>query len=345
MGHVIRGMGYYREGAPVDVAECDSLVGELPGDPTVSSRLRDLVDRALGDPADGAFLWLGLFQPTKAELALVGDLFGLPPLQIEDAGNSRQRAKAEIAKGSAFVIFKVLQYYEATSDVETGQISVFLGPNYVVTVRYGAVGDLRGVRTRLATEHDLLAEGPVSVLYGVLDAVVDGYLTVADEIGRDIEAIEEDVFAPRRKDNAESIYRLKRENLEMRRAITPLVPTAHELVRRTVMEIPESMQPYFHDIGDHLLRVHDQTDSYDNLLLTMLMASTARQDLQQNQDMRKISAWVAIAAVPTMIAGIYGMNFESMPELSWAIGYPMILLLMLTACGLMFRAFKRSGWL
>ncbi|MDD2859228.1 MAG: CorA family divalent cation transporter, partial [Candidatus Nanopelagicales bacterium] len=146
-------------------------------------------------------------------------------------------------------------------------------------------------------------------------------------------------------DNADRIYRLKRENIEIRRAVGPLVQVAHDLVEESILWIPEYLRDYFRDIGEHVLRVHDAVEGADNLLMTMLMASTSLQDLQQNKDMRKISAWVAIAAVPTMIAGIYGMNFDNMPELHYEYGYFIVFGVMLTACGLIYRAFRRSGWL
>jgi magnesium transporter len=273
--------------------------------------------------------------------------FDLPHLQVEDAANDAQRPKVEVADDArVFVIAKMLDYVELSSDVQTGQLSVFIGPWYAVTVRYGQIGDLRGIRSRLEGSPDLRAHGPVSVLYSVLDLIVDGYLTVTDEIAQDIEEVETEVFSGSLSNsNANRIYRLKRENVEIRRAISPLVPFAHTWVNESMTWIPTEMLPYFRDIGEHMLRASDATESSDNLLMTMLMVSTSLQDLQQNRDMRKISSWVAIAAVPTMIAGIYGMNFDYMPELHQPWGYPAVLLLMGTACFSLYRGFKRSGWL
>jgi magnesium transporter len=186
----------------------------------------------------------------------------------------------------------------------------------------------------------------VSVLYAVLDLAVDGYLAVTDEVGIDVEELESEVFAwERAARTTNSIYRLKRENVEIRRAISPLVVWAHDVVAERLEWVPDDLRPYFRDVGDHLLRVSDTVEATDNLLMAMLMASTSLQDLQQNQDMRKISAWVAIAAVPTVIAGIYGMNFDNMPELHERLGYPIILSLMAVICLALFTAFKRSGWL
>ena len=340
---MIRGMGLY--GADSALALQDVRSWEVPGDSPVEPKLLDLKERCRANP--GSFVWLGLFEPTKAELALVADVFELSHLQVEDAANDAQRPKVEVGPaGRVFVIAKVLDYIERSSDVQTGQLAVFIGPWFAVTVRFGQIGDLRGIRERLEGSPDLRSHGPVSVLYSVLDRVVDGYLTVTDEIAQDIEDVETEVFSGVPSDNnANRIYRLKRENVEIRRAVSPLVPFAHAWVSETITWIPADMLPYFRDIGEHLLRASDSTESSDNLLMTMLMASTSLQDLQQNRDMRKISSWVAIAAVPTMIAGIYGMNFDYMPELHQPWGYPAVLLLLGTACFSLYRAFKRSGWL
>lgn len=336
-------MGLYLDGRLV--GEGDSMfAGEIPGD---AKALREQVAKlyAQAQTQPGQFVWIGLFEPSRAELRLVQEVFELPELQVEDAANHRQRPKVEFEGGIALVIAKILSYYEQTSDVETGQLSVFIGPHFILTVRYGPLGDITRIRRRLEADPAFLRHGPTAVAHAILDATVDGYLAVAEEIGRDIEQLEESVFSPARTNDAEMIYRVKRENLEMRRAVQPLVVVSQELVRGSVTGIPEEMQPFFRDLGDHLLRVADQADNNDQLLMTLLMAATSRQDLQQNSDMRRISAYVAIAAVPTMIAGIYGMNFDFMPELRWRYGYELVLGLMLVACFAIYRAFKRSEWL
>ena len=340
---MIRGMGLY--GAEGNVELDDVRSWEAAGDSQVEPKLLALKERC--EAAPGSFVWLGLFEPSRAELALVADVFDLEHLQVEDAANDAQRPKVEVGRGgTVFMIAKVLDYLEDSSDVQTGQLAIFIGPWFAVTVRFGQIGDLRGIRSRLENAPDLRAHGPICVLYSVLDLIVDGYLVVTDEIAQDIEDVETGVFSGvSASDNANRIYRLKRENVEIRRAVSPLVPIAHTWVSESMTWIPTDMRPYFRDIGEHLLRASDATESSDNLLMTMLMVSTSLQDLQQNKDMRKISAWVAIAAVPTMIAGIYGMNFDYMPELHQPWGYPAVLLLMGTACFSLYRAFKRSGWL
>jgi magnesium transporter len=340
---VIRGMGLYSPNEAIPVTDVRSW--ESPGDGHPEPKLRELKERCL--TTEDGFVWLGLFEPTRQELDMVAEVFELQKLQIEDAANPHQRPKFEIDEhGHGLALLKVLDYVDSTSDVLTGQLAIFVGPWFAVTVRHGQIGDLRQIRQRIEGNEELRGYGSVSVLYAVLDQVVDGYLAIADEVGLDVENLESQVFAQdRMSTTANQIYRLKRENIEMRRAVGPLLGWAHEAVDERLEWVPPGLRAYFSDIGDHLLRAGDAVESTDNLLMTMLMASTSLQDLQQNRDMRKISAWVAIAAIPTAVAAIYGMNFEYMPELSQPWGYPAVLLLMGGACAFLFRAFKRSGWL
>ncbi len=260
--------------------------------------------------ADDSFVWLGLREVDVAELELAAHLFGINDLHVEDALSTAQRAKVEVDGERVSAVFKLLGYVEASSDVETGQIAVFVGPSYVLSVRQGEPGDLTDLRRRLEANADLLTTGPLAVLHGILDVVVDGYQNVVDELARDIEQVEERVFSPERTDDAATIYKLKRENLEVRRALEPLRPVADKLMHGELIPIPELLQPHYRDLGDHLLRVAELSAQHDVLLGTVLEAARSRQAVQQNEDMRKISAWVAIAAVPTAIAGIYGMNFD-----------------------------------
>jgi len=336
-------MGLY---GPNNVEEFDHLhdVGSVQPTSTTSA-VAKLREKCAGQP--GSFIWVGLLDPTYEELKEIAEIFELAPLQVEDALNPNQRAKFDFDdEGHGLAVMKVLNYVEHSSDVHTGQISIFIGLHFAITVRLGASGDLGSLRKRMEGTPELRANGSVAVLYAVLDKVVDEYVVVSDEVGVDVEELETAVFnTGSHHDNADRIYRLKRENVEIRRAVGPLVNVAHELVEQHSEWMPESLQPYFRDIGEHLLRVHDEVEGTDNLLLTMLMAATSLQDLQQNKDMRKISSWVAIAAVPTMIAGIYGMNFDNMPELHSPVGYPVVLGFMGIVCSSMYIAFRRSGWL
>jgi magnesium transporter len=320
---------------------------------------------ALSDVPDG-FLWIGLKDPTDDEFDRVKGQLRLHPLAVEDAVKGNQRSKLEVYQGSLFVVLKPLRYVEETSQVETGEVMLFVGDHFVVTVRRGEAGPLREVRARLEANADELAHGPAAVLYAVMDAVVDGYGDIDAEIQRDLEQMEESVFAgevtveaealgeeppenlgQRRQaaGDARRIYLLKREVLEIRRAVLPLVEPAQRLAERDVPHVPQSARPFFRDIADHVLRMVDHVESYDRLLSDILSAHLTRISVQQNDDMRRISAWVAIAAVPTMVAGIYGMNFDNMPELHWRYGYPMALGIMALACITLYRSFKRSGWL
>jgi magnesium transporter len=340
---MIRGMGLYRSDDATPAVEVEH--GEDSDIAHSATALWALKDRC--QETESSFVWVGLFEPDAEELALVTEVFDLKPLQVEDAANPMQRPKFELdTAGNGLAVLKILDYVDSSSDVLTGQIAVFIGPWYAVTVRFGHLGELHGIRERLEEDFQLRSYGPMAVLYAVLDMTVDGYLLVSDEVGKDVENLEAAVFAETRTaGTTTSIYQLKRENVEIRRAVGPLIVGAHDAVSERITWVPPGLRPYFRDIGDHLLRVSDATESTDNLLMAMLMASTSLQDLQQNRDMRKISAWVAIAAVPTALAGIYGMNFDYMPELHEPWGYPVVLLFMATVCTLLYRGFKRSGWL
>ncbi len=325
---------------------------------------RDGVREQCGDLSDelerlrtdhNGFLWIGLKDPTDGEFALVNKELQLHPLAVEDAVKGNQRAKVEHYQGSLLVVLKTLRYLEATSDIETGEVMVFLGDRFVVTVRRGEGNPLAGVRQRLEDSVEQLTRGPAAVLHAVMDSIVDNYVRVDADIHADLDTIEQLVFGGSRGVDASAIYRLKREVLEFRRAALPLAESMGRLHQQPhVGLLHRDVMPFFRDVEDHLLRVNDHIESYDRLLTDVLNAHLAQISVQQNDDMRKISAWVAMAAVPTMIAGIYGMNFHYIPELEASLdiggqelyyGYFVVLLVMGVACRAMFRAFKRSGWL
>lgn len=282
---------------------------------------------------------------TPVERAVIQSAFGLDPLQMEDVANLRQRAKVEITDHHVLCLLKSATWDEAVRDLEIFQISVITGPGIAIVFHDGGPTDVGAAIGRLARHTDLAEQGPGSVLYTIMDAVVDHYVVISDQIQTAVEDVETEVFAPALVGSTARIYQLNRQNLEFRRAVHPLVPLAHDLSQRSMHVVPAGLRNQFADVGDHILRVADAVDGYNNILLSMLMATTSLQDLQQNRDMRKISAWVAIAAVPTAIAAIYGMNFDYMPELHQPWGYPAVLIIMAGSCGLLWRAFKRSGWL
>ncbi len=339
--HVIRCFGVYCDGEPLPDTRDLDLAPSAAAD--IGSDIKQLRDRVRPESTD--FVWLALDNPAHETVASLAKTLGLDPLLVDDSLSRQQRAKLETSGAQVFVLLKVLEWVDESSDVETGQVACFIGPGYAVTLHQGSSLDIEEARRRMAQSPELAAEGPMSVLWAVTDCVVDGYLIVGEAIQDDIEEIEQQVFSPKPAGAATRIYRLNRENIEMRRAVRPLVGEASRLSRDDTPGIPTGMRPYFRDIGDHVLRANDMVDGFDSTLMTMLMASTARQDLMQNRDMRKISAWAAIIAVPTAIAGIYGMNFDDMPELHWAFGYPAVLVLMGTICLFLYRGFKKSGWL
>lgn len=336
-------MGRYCHGVEVDEAQSRLVrsAGTMTDDAV--SLVRAMYARASADSSD--FIWIALASPGRPELTALAEVFDIPALWVDDALNPRQRAKLELSpRGRALIVFKIVMYDEPTSAIETGQIAVIVGESYVLTVRLGPVGQLGQVRLDTVERQEFLDHGPMAAVHAITDAIVDGYLAAADEIGKDLDIIEEHVFSTRVPDS-EAIYLLKRENLELRRAISPLVPHAHRLLEAQMPGIPDAMRAYFHDLGDHVLRANDAAESYESLLMTILQASNSRQALQQNTDMRKMAAYAALLAVPTAIAGIYGMNFINMPELEWQFGYPGVLLVMAGILIAMFRAFKRSKWL
>jgi len=299
----------------------------------------------------GGFVWLGLYEPTEEELGALAEQYDLHPLAVEDAVFAHQRPKLERYDDALFMVLKTATYVEheeltATSEVvDTGEVMVFLGPHYVITVRHGHHGELGDLRHRLEEQHDLLCLGPAAVLYAVADLVVDTFVDVAGAVEDDVDELEASVFSPSRTDDIGRLYQLKRELMALRRAVSPLEVPLQKLAERQIDVVPDAMRSYFRDVLDHAIRVRDQVAGLDELLTSILQASLARTQMADNEDMRKISAWAGIIAVPTAIAGIYGMNFEHMPELEWRFGYPMVLLAIALACFLLHRGFKRNGWL
>ena len=288
---------------------------------------------------------MGLHEPDRDEMRWVTDIFGLHPLAVDDAMSMRQRPKVEPYDDMLFLVLKTLWYVDETDQVETGQVSMFLGKDYVVTVRQGAGIELVGVRGDLERRAHLLEHGPSAVVYSVCDRIVDGYEEVAEEIDIDVDEVEQGVFAVERYRDDRRIYVLKREIAEVRHAVHPLRGPMLKFAATEYPFLHPDSAPFFRDISDHVTRVSENVDGLDSLLSTAFEAYNARIQVQQNEDMRKISAWVAIAGVCTLIAGVYGMNFEHMPELGWDLGYPFALVLMLGSSLLLYRQFKKSGWL
>ncbi|MGV4984952.1 magnesium/cobalt transporter CorA [Streptomyces sp. NPDC001709] len=312
--------------------------------------LSDALDEAR---AAGGFVWIGLYEPSEREFDLVTQEFALHPLAVEDALNAHQRPKLEVYDDSLFMVLKPVVYEAENDTVSAGEIMVFIGDCFVVTVRHGEISPLAAVRHRLEEEPEMLDKGPTAVLYAISDAVVDHYLEVATELGTDLEELEAEVFRPEgggSRGTASRIYGFKRQILEFRRATGPLALPLTRLAGTgpfggTVPFVHEKARPFFRDVYDHLMRVNESVEGLDRLVSDILSAHLAQMSVRQNDDMRKISAWAAMAAVPTMIAGIYGMNFDHMPELHWLWSYPAVILAMAALEVTLYRLFKRRGWL
>jgi magnesium transporter len=329
VGRVIVDSAVYRRGK--------RIVDDLP--PSELGRVRKLAT----EPGD--FVWVGLHEPSQDELATVEEEFGLHPLAVEDAFNAHQRPKLERYEHTLFLTLKSLWYVDANDAVETGEINMFVGDDFVITVRHGSGSELHSARRDLEAKTAVLTHGPSAVVYAVCDRVVDGYLSVMSSLEEDVDEVETSVFSPERTNDSARIYTLKREIAEARRAVLPLREPMRRFATGAVPGIEEGSAPFFRDVLDHLNQAAETVDGLDQLLSTAFDAHLAQISVQQNEDMRKISAGAAIVVVPTLIAGVYGMNFKHMPELSWQLGYPYAIVLMAACCFVLWVWFKRSGWL
>jgi magnesium transporter len=292
---------------------------------------------------DGAFAWIGLAHPTHEEFDAIRREFELHELAVEDAVKAHQRPKLEVYGEHLFLVLRTVRL--DGDRLALGEVLVFVGRGFVISVRHGEAEPLGGLRRVLESQPDRLRHGEAAVLHAIVDRVVDGYGPVLDALDDEVEAVEEEVFSDERTNPAERIYGLKRRAVELHRAIGPLVGPLDDLARGAVGGLPAELRTYLRDVHDHALRAAERVDALRDLLTGVLEANLAQVGVRQNEDMRRISAWVAIIAVPTMIAGIYGMNFEHMPELGWRFGYPLAVAVMAAACATLYRAFKRAGWL
>jgi magnesium transporter len=316
-----------------------------PGTPTWQEALADVRGHGTG------FLWIGLHEPSQRQLADIAEVFDLHPLAVEDAVHAHQRPKLDRYDESAFVVVKTVHYntegQTATTEVvETGEVMAFVGEDFVITVRHGEHGGLREMRKAMEGKPEHLALGPSVVLHAILDRVVDDYLEVTRALQCDIDDIEIGVFDGELLHAETSrIYLLKREVLALKRAVGPLSIPLRMLAEQPIRFVHDDVREYFRDVDDHLIQVADQVAGFDDLLTTLVSANLAQVSVRQNEDMRKIAAWVAIISVPTMIAGIEGMNFRHMPEQHWVLSYPIVAAITLAVCFVLYRMFKRNGWL
>jgi magnesium transporter len=306
------------------------------------SDISDLVELA---KRDSGFVWLGLAEPSQEEFDLVVGELNFHPLAVEDAISAKQRPKIEDYDGLTFFVLKTVFFNQTESEITTGELMCFINSHFIVTVRHGEGSPLATVRHDLELKPDLLALGPYAVLHAVLDRAIDGYMSIATALENEVAGLENKVFSGKRQSFSQDIYFLKREFIEFRHAIEPLTPPVQKVAGENFISVPATLKPFFRDTLDHLQRACDTAAGLDSLLTSVLQADLAHVQVQQNIDVRKISAWVALAAGPTMIAGIYGMNFRHMPELGTTYGYPIVLAVMASLTAFLVRNFKKSGWL
>jgi magnesium transporter len=320
---------------------------------TLAETFRELREQSSG------MAWIGLARPTEGELLSLAAEFDLHPLAVEDAMEAHQRPKLERYGDTLFVVLRAARYLDAPEEVDFGELHVFVGPDFVITVRHGAAPDLSAVRRRMEETPELLKLGPEAVLYAILDAVVDGYAPVVAGVQNDIDEIETEVF---RGDPEVSrrIYELSREMVEFQRATRPLVGMLHGLIAGfSKYGTDDELQRHLRDVADHVTHTSERVDGFRQALTDILtvnatlvtqqqnaeMRALAEAGFEQNEEVKKISSWAAILFAPTLVGTIYGMNFQHMPELSWTFGYPFALGLMGVVCVSLYVIFKRKDWL
>jgi magnesium transporter len=288
--------------------------------------------------------WIGLYRPTEEEFAAVDEEFDLHPLAVEDAIKAHQRPKLERYGQTLFVVLRPARYLDESETVEFGEIHVFVGEDFVITVRHGEAPALSEVRRQLEDEPELLRRGPEAILHAIVDRVVDDYAPVVEGLENDIQEIETEVFGGN-PDVSLRIYKLSREVIEFQRAIGPLAGVLEDLIEDERLEIDSEVRRYLRDVRDHALRVTERVEGFRELLNNILDVNLTLVGIRQNDEVKRISAWAAILFAPTLVAGIYGMNFEYMPELGWVFGYPFALTLMVLVSLTLYLIFKRRGWL
>lgn len=292
------------------------------------------------------FIWIGLYEPSEELLKQIQQEFKLHDLAVEDAHTAHQRPKLEAYGDSLFLVLRTAQMDHEQHRIAFGETHFFVGANFIITVRHGSSLPYTDVRARCESTPHLLRRGPGFALYAVMDAIVDQYFPVIDALEQELEALEEEIFSQRSsRETTAQIYQLKRELLRVKRAVSPLIDICNRLMRFDLELISEDTRPYFRDVYDHTIRLNEMVDNARELLTGALEANLSLISIAQNEVSKKFAGWAAIIGVPTMIAGIYGMNFKFMPELDWPYGYPFVLTLTLGSCGLLYLFFKRSGWI
>jgi len=295
-------------------------------------------------PREGEFVWIGLVEPDKAELAVLQARFGLHPLAVEDALHARQTPKVDLYGDQLFVVAKTVQLVEGR--IEYGETDIFVGPRHLITVRHGSARAHTQLREHLEATPRLLAHGGDYVLHAMLDFIVDGYLPIVDAIDDEMAEMERralDTFLSRAE--VARIFTLRRELMRFRKLLGPMEQVASELEHHDMPCIDAEVKPYFRDVRDHIVRVSSLVEGLREVLTSVFEVSTLLEQQRQGVITRQLAAWAAMLAVPTAIAGIYGMNFEHMPELRWTYGYPLAVGVIVGVCLLLYRRFKRAKWL
>jgi len=314
---------------------------------TDGKKIADIAKQEISDylARPDTFVWVAMKDPNDAELLEMQEEFGLHPLAVEDATHGHQRPKIDEYGDS---VFTVLHNVECRAgELHVGEVSLFVGPNYVLSVRRGTEQGFASVRERAEREPHLLKHGSGFVFYAIVDAVVDRYFPVVDALETELEKVEARIFEDdmSARANIESLYGLKRELMTLRHAVEPLIDAVHKLYGGRVPQVCMGTQDYFRDVYDHLLRVSQQLDGLRDMVITAMSVNLSMIQLSESQVTKRLAAYAALVAVPTLIAGIYGMNFEHMPELKWIWGYPVSLALMAGIDFYLFRRFRKTGWL
>src|SRR5262245_45105895 len=302
------------------------------------------ISEHLSDP--NGFVWIGLYEPSAEMMKQIQEEFQLHDLAIEDALMAHQRPKLESYGETLFIVVRPAQMNTGTGEIDFGETHFFVGKNFIVSIRHGSSRAYSDVRARCESTPHLLKKGPGFALYAVMDSIVDGYFPIVDALEEKLETLEERIFSEKpSRQTTKEIYDLKRRLVDLKRAISPLIDICTRLMRFDLDVIPEDTRPYFRDVYDHVIRINEMVDTTREILSTALEANFSLISISENEIQKRFAGWAAILAVPTMIAGIYGMNFKFMPELNWYYGYPVILSGIFVLCGLMYSAFKRAGWL
>jgi magnesium transporter len=309
-------------------------------------RVRDVAVEEIGALAgqDGCIVWLGLHEPDAELLSLMQTQLNLHELMIEDANQAHQRPKLDVYDNVLFIVLRTAEL--ADKEIRYGETHLIVGEGFVVTIRHGASASYAEVRQRCERSPELLRLGESAIMYAILDFVGDNYFPIIDRITEELEVIEDEIFsAIPARENIERIYRLRAGLLNMRHAVSPMIEICNHLRRHDFPARSSAIKPYLRDVHDHVLLVNEAIIDLRQRLTAAFEASLLLSAARQNDIVKKLGSWAAILAVPTAIAGIYGMNFKNMPELEWTFGYPACLLLMLAICSTLYYCFRRAAWL